>query len=394
VKAKRRHAPMRRTRLLLLGALFIGVAAACKPAPPPATVILYGDSLSQQSTSHVSSILRSVRPGWRPLFRNYGGTALCDWLDEMRNDGDESARVVVIQFSGNSLTPCMTRNGSSGTCTLTTQQHCIQPGSQQWKDKYRADALAAVRIWKPRGARVLFVGSPRGVCFPTPHPLDGEYQQVVAAEGSNYPLFFSAAPEHALTVTLPGKLESGTTTTTSTTTSSTTTTTQDPAVTTTTADTTVTTAGSAPDDPGSTSQQAVTSESADRPDYGPGEAPEPVVQAVSEWPCQEPGFDTQAFAFEMECTASERSRFEGRTAQPACVHEVDDNGTPADPSDDIDHWVIQVRDGTADTPGGHFCRDDAPQGSGDLNTPSCAGYVAGIQRFGGAIATEAANLMY
>jgi hypothetical protein len=399
LNARRRTAPSRRARMLLLGVFCLGVAAACRPAPPPATVIFYGDSLSQQSTSHIDSTVRSLRPGWRPVFRNHGGTAICDWLDDMRNDGDENARVVVIQFSGNSLTSCMTRPGASGMCSLGNYAACIPHGSQMWKDKYRADAAAAVSIWKPRGARILFVANPGGVCQAPPHALDATYQQVVAAHSAGYPLFFTTAPQQALTVTLEGKLDAPTTTTT-TTLPQTTTTTQDPSVTTTTgpgattttADTTVTT-GAAPDDPG-TSQQAATSPDADPPEYGPGEAPEPVVQAATTWPCEQPDHDTSAFAFAMECYPDEKSRFSGSARQPACVHEVDDGGTPGDPSDDVDHWVIQVRDGTDETPGGHFCRDDAPAGSAELNSPSCAGYVAGIRRFGGAIASEAALLMY
>jgi hypothetical protein len=54
--------------------------------------------------------------------------------------------------------------------------------------------------------------------------------------------------------------------------------------------------------------------------------------------------------------------------------------------------VIQVRDGARFQPGGHFCNDDNPNPA--LRTPSCSGYVAGIRRFGGAIASQTAKLMY
>src|SRR5262245_7010464 len=40
--------------------------------------------------------------------RTFGGTAICDWFDEMRADVDQiRPAVVVIEFSGNALTPCM-----------------------------------------------------------------------------------------------------------------------------------------------------------------------------------------------------------------------------------------------------------------------------------------------
>ena len=40
--------------------------------------------------------------------RTFGGTAPCDWLEEMRHDaGTLHPTIVVIEFSGNALTPCM-----------------------------------------------------------------------------------------------------------------------------------------------------------------------------------------------------------------------------------------------------------------------------------------------
>jgi hypothetical protein len=144
-------------------------------------VIVYGDSLTSQSASYISYFLAQKRPGWRRYVRHYGGTALCDFLDEMRADANLNAKVVVIQFSGNDMSPCM-----SGAASETPA----------WYARYRQDAQYAANLWKGRGARILFVGNPRGVCAVPPHPLDDTYRQVAAQYGMN----FTDAPELALTL--------------------------------------------------------------------------------------------------------------------------------------------------------------------------------------------------
>jgi hypothetical protein len=211
--------------------------------PPPATVLIYGDSLTSQSRDYLTQQLEEQAPGWRVIVRSFGGTAICDYLDAMQSDGDEGAELVVIQFSGNSGTPCM-----GGT----------PYASQAWLDKYRADADTAADIWQARGVEVLFVGSPRGVCETAPHPLDAGYQAVAAEHGA----VFSDAPERALSVTLqPDPL-------------------LPPAVT------------------GLTQQ-------ADPPAYAAGEEPEMSVRAASSWPCTPPAEPTDVFAFEMPCLPEE-----------------------------------------------------------------------------------------
>jgi hypothetical protein len=62
-------------------------------------VIMYGDSLLVQATPY----LRSTDE-----VRAYGGTALCDWVDKIaRASAVEQPSVLVVEFVGNDLTPCM-----------------------------------------------------------------------------------------------------------------------------------------------------------------------------------------------------------------------------------------------------------------------------------------------
>ena len=263
----------RRAGLPVLVAAVALIAAGCvgsaaPPPPPPKTVLFYGDSLTNQSKSVIVSRMQKQAPGWRVVVKSFGGTAMCDWLTDMRNASGENAKVIVIQLSGNAFTECMTG---------------ILPETQQWLNKYRADAAAAANIWKARGARVLFVGSPRGVCRPVPHPLDAVYQSVAA----QYGMTFSDAPERALTVTL------------------------EPA------------------------PPTEATEVAEPPVYAAGEAPEPSVQALTSWPCATPDVPTEVFAFEMPCLPIETAAHGCRTVTAAdgstqSVIQVRD-GTPSAP---------------------------------------------------------------
>jgi hypothetical protein len=172
-------------RIVTLGVVgaVIVTAAGCiaPPPPPPPTVIVYGDSLTFQSASYINAVIEQQRPGWRVIDRDLGGTALCDWLPAMAADSGLNARVVVIQFSGNAFTPCMTG---------------FSIGTQPWIAKYKADAETAAALWMARGVKLLFVGNPLGVCSVVPHPLDAGYRDVAATFAAT----FSDAPEQSLAV--------------------------------------------------------------------------------------------------------------------------------------------------------------------------------------------------
>ena len=62
-------------------------------------MLVYGDSLIEQASPY----LRST-----DQVRAFGGTALCDWVDKMARAATvEQPSVMVVEFVGNDLTPCM-----------------------------------------------------------------------------------------------------------------------------------------------------------------------------------------------------------------------------------------------------------------------------------------------
>jgi hypothetical protein len=111
-------------------------------------VILYGDSLSSESHGYFAEYL--MRHGITDVLTNtFGGTALCDYLDAMRQDAAAfHPTTVVIEFSGNAFTPCMQdENGVAAT-------------GDDYFARYRDAATEALRIFAPSGTHVYFVGTP------------------------------------------------------------------------------------------------------------------------------------------------------------------------------------------------------------------------------------------
>ncbi len=111
-------------------------------------VILYGDSLAWEAEDSFVEAFAGLS-GVEVLTRTYGGTAICDWLDEMHDDAARLAPgAVVLEFSGNNLTPCMQDVAGRG---LT--------GDAYWA-RYRADTEAAIEIFGPTNTRVFLAGAP------------------------------------------------------------------------------------------------------------------------------------------------------------------------------------------------------------------------------------------
>jgi hypothetical protein len=126
-------------------------ATAPSPGPAPLTkplVILYGDSLAWEAEASFVTAFAGAR-GAQVLTRTWGGTAICDYLDWMRRDAATLAPgAVVLEFSGNVLTPCMADAAKQGI-----------DGDPYWA-RYRADAQTAIDIFAPTGTRVFFAGAP------------------------------------------------------------------------------------------------------------------------------------------------------------------------------------------------------------------------------------------
>jgi hypothetical protein len=109
-------------------------------------VYVYGDSLMAESQTplqfqlgldHISSVIH-----------DHGGTALCDWIPTIQA-GVDSIRptMVVIEFSGNALTPCMTGARSRSS----------------WLAKYQADLVHLAAWLHTRGVSLLVVAGPPGI---------------------------------------------------------------------------------------------------------------------------------------------------------------------------------------------------------------------------------------
>lgn len=129
--------------MVIVLAAYVWFVAAPSPTPGKASstpsrahgpVIMYGDSLLVQATPY----LRNTDE-----VRAYGGTALCDWVDKIAHaSAVEQPSVLVVEFVGNDLTPCM--------------QGYTTP--DQVRAKYEADMA---RLKQRVDAPILWVGPPK-----------------------------------------------------------------------------------------------------------------------------------------------------------------------------------------------------------------------------------------
>ena len=113
-----------------------------KPAARSNRVVLVGDSLAQE----VTPFLQFLTPGKAFVPKFWGGTAPCDWRDVDLQANRRS--VVVISFTGNSLTDCMS-DGQGG--------HLVD---EAVVDQYRYDIGVLIDKARRVGARVVLVGQP------------------------------------------------------------------------------------------------------------------------------------------------------------------------------------------------------------------------------------------
>ncbi|HEY4398395.1 MAG TPA: hypothetical protein VGO28_12065 [Acidimicrobiia bacterium] len=73
--------------------------AGTAPSRSRGPVLVYGDSLIEQASPYLQST---------DQVSAFGGTALCDWVDNMAKAASvEQPSVMVVEFVGNDLTPCM-----------------------------------------------------------------------------------------------------------------------------------------------------------------------------------------------------------------------------------------------------------------------------------------------
>jgi len=128
--------------VLLASVVVVSVTAGTKRR-----VILYGDSLAFEARD---AFALSLQTGGdvEVVDRTFGGTAICDRLDRMRQDlHDLQPSAVAFEFVGNNVTPCM--RGSAGPLT-----------GDGLVRKYRDDARTATELFAGAGVRVYWMGAP------------------------------------------------------------------------------------------------------------------------------------------------------------------------------------------------------------------------------------------
>jgi hypothetical protein len=170
---------------VLLALLLVGAVDGSAATPPgregvaAPTVVLYGDSLAVESEAAFRGALAAA--GISEVHtETYGGTALCDWLQRMRDDVvDLRPDTVVIELSGNAFTPCMHDADDSPLA------------GDAYYAKYASDAGEALRIFAATGAHVYLVGTPisRRVAEahgPDAGRLNALYSDIAALTGAEY----------------------------------------------------------------------------------------------------------------------------------------------------------------------------------------------------------------
>ena len=145
--------------------------------------LVYGDSLVTQSHSQLAFQLGLS--GIPAVITDFPGTALCDWIPQIKLDVTRSSpSLVAIAFLGNASTQCMAQAASHG----------------QVIEKYRSDLIALGRWLHQRRIRLMVLGAPPGLVrtsdpevlprswtegvipggyAPDPQPLQVMYRQVV-----------------------------------------------------------------------------------------------------------------------------------------------------------------------------------------------------------------------
>jgi hypothetical protein len=128
------------------------LASAARPAQPPAgtpvRVALYGDSLASEAQSSFTDLLASAG-GFEVRTHTFGGTAICDWFEQMTAEAAEwQPHAVVVEFSGNALTRCMAEIAGAADPTAARTA------------KYVADAERVLQIFGRAGSFVYFAGAP------------------------------------------------------------------------------------------------------------------------------------------------------------------------------------------------------------------------------------------
>jgi len=112
-------------------------------APGPVAVVLFGDSLAAQAAPYFDRLVEHA--GATATNNVFGGTAVCDWLPTMRRVAASHPQAVVLEFTGNSFTPCMKGCPAESSSDVT---------------KYCVDMTSAIGVFLAVGTHVFLAGTP------------------------------------------------------------------------------------------------------------------------------------------------------------------------------------------------------------------------------------------
>jgi hypothetical protein len=135
-----------------------GAATGAPPArrvvpDRPLRVAFFGDSIAVEAEPEFARLMQARGAEYR--FDGYGGTATCDYLDEMRATAASfDPDVVVLLFTGNALTPCMLERTGGGLAILGERDDFDLPG---YTRGYREDTATAIETFGP-DVHVVLVG--------------------------------------------------------------------------------------------------------------------------------------------------------------------------------------------------------------------------------------------
>src|SRR5690606_28567498 len=140
-----RRAWVRGGSALAVAAVVAGVVAWREAPPSPeGLVILYGDSLSTEAAGAFTDELDRTTEA-EVVTRLTPGASPCDLAGTMRDDLALAPDVVVIQFVGNTMSPCLAEDGAA-------------PTGRALAERMAADVGAAATMFAEAGTRVVLVG--------------------------------------------------------------------------------------------------------------------------------------------------------------------------------------------------------------------------------------------
>jgi hypothetical protein len=132
-----------------------GVATAstrpsARPASAPLEVSVFGDSLAHEAKGALALEL-APHVAADPTLQTYPGTALCDFRRAIKSDlARRHPDVLVLEFSGNSGTPCMAEGGGD----------LLPIGSDRWRRRYLDDLRVVLGVARRTGTRVVWAAAP------------------------------------------------------------------------------------------------------------------------------------------------------------------------------------------------------------------------------------------